>query len=157
MKLSNTAAAICALSLAGCSAALVFADDMLGAEYLSTGKYKLAVEEYTKSIMARPDRAQSFVNRGAAYVNTGELDKALKDENHAIQLLTNKKDSSLLGCAYFNRSVIEDKRNHKVKALKDAEEALKLDHTNADAQKYVLEHRQLRKNGKIIQDRVPLE
>jgi len=117
------------------------ADDLLAGEYLTDGNFKLAIEEYTKSIAEKPNWAEPYVNRGAAYLSAGELDKALKDESHAIKLLANGKDNALLSIAYSNRGVIEEKLNRKADALKDAEKALKLDGNNAKAQEYILKSR----------------
>jgi tetratricopeptide (TPR) repeat protein len=146
------------LSLIFCvSSHVVSADESLGAEYLTDGKYQLAIQEYTKSIAEKPDWAEPYVNRGAAYVSVGELNKALKDESFAIKLLANGRDNELRSTAYSNRAVIEEKMNRKVDALKDAEAALRLDHKNAKAQEYVLKLRLIKGNGKIDQKHVPLE
>ena len=138
MKCSKFFILICVLSTFSYSFLPAIADNMQGAEYLTDGKFNLAIEEFTKSIAEKPNWAEPFVNRGAAYVSAGDLDKALKDEDRAIELLADGKDDALRSTAYSNRAVIKFKLNRKDEALKDAETALKLDSTNARAQEYLI-------------------
>ena len=47
---------------------------------------KKAIAYYTQAIELKPDFLQAYSNRGAAYAEKGEFDKALKDFTKAIQL-----------------------------------------------------------------------
>lgn len=59
----------------------------------------------------------AYYNRGAIYIKQGELEKALKDLNKAIQIHPNKP------IIYVNRSVIHSKQGNRSKTIEDLEKA----------------------------------
>ena len=46
------------------------------------GEYQKAITHYTKAIEIDSQLADAYINRGAAYEGTGDLDQALQDLKH---------------------------------------------------------------------------
>jgi serpin B len=70
--------------------------------------------------MSAVDRATVYTNRGAAYLNVGDYDLALKDLNEAVHL------DGESGHAYYNRGTTFFFRNEPEKAIVDLSRALRL-------------------------------
>ena len=63
-----------------------------------------AIEDCSKAIELKPDYADPYNNRGAAYVGKGEADRAIVDCNKAIDLEPDFVQ------AYYNRGNAYSKR-----------------------------------------------
>lgn len=87
--------------------------------------YDMAIEAYTKAIELKPDYAEAYTVRGAAYGLLGNYQQAINDYNMAIKLDPQYAEAySNRGAAYFQ---LEDKQ----KATEDVKTAAKLGHKKA--------------------------
>ena len=93
------------------------------------GDYAAAIARYAEAIELDPHVAEVYINRGAAYESTGELDLALRDLDAALDI-ESRSD------AYHNRGNVHFKKGDYGRAIRDYGEALKLDPGNADAHLY---------------------
>ena len=57
-----------------------------GNSAFSAGKYKAAVQMYSKAINLNPKNATNYSNRSAAYLKAGDFEKALADASKCISL-----------------------------------------------------------------------
>jgi tetratricopeptide (TPR) repeat protein len=95
--------------------------DYLAGEKALAGKHwEQAVSLFGKSIKSNPANALAYVGRSRAYLQLGNLDKALEDANSAVE----KQPSSQ---AYGQRGIIEKRQKKTNEALSDFSEAIKLD------------------------------
>jgi tetratricopeptide (TPR) repeat protein len=76
---------------------------------------------------AAPSRARAYTNRGAAYLAKGELDRAIADYNHAIEL------DPKFAIAYNGRGSAYKDRGDLDRAIADYNRAIELDPKYADA------------------------
>ncbi|MBI4966124.1 MAG: tetratricopeptide repeat protein [Desulfomonile tiedjei] len=85
---------------------------------------KKALSDFTEAIKTPHDNhsllSASFANRGIAYINLGDPDRAVSDLDKAIEL------EPTSGFAYAGRSLAQLRRDNIEKARKDAEKALRL-------------------------------
>jgi tetratricopeptide (TPR) repeat protein len=79
--------------------------------------YRTAINEYSEAIRFKPDFADAFNNRGKAYDETAEFDKAFADYSDAIRL---KPDFAQ---AYRNRATSYRALGEKVEAERDRAKA----------------------------------
>jgi len=70
-----------------------------------------AIYDFTKSIEINKGNANVYYNRGTAYSQKGEFDKAIDDFNNVIEL--NPKDPK----AYLNKAIILDNSGDKANAI----------------------------------------
>lgn len=95
-------------------------------DYLAAGKamaekqWQQAVALFSKSLKSNPTNALAYVGRSRAYLQLGNLDKALEDANAAVE----KEPSSQ---AYGQRGIVEKLQKKSDEALRDFSEAIKLD------------------------------
>ena len=75
---------------------------------------------FTEAIRLNPKDADAYCNRGGAYANTGELDKAIADCNQAIRLKPEFAE------AYANRGIIYKLKGDLAKAEADFAKAKEL-------------------------------
>ncbi|NET62626.1 MAG: tetratricopeptide repeat protein [Symploca sp. SIO2E6] len=67
-----------------------------------------------------PEDAQAYYNRGVAYSDRGELDKAITDFTQALEI--NPEDADV----YYNRGIAYSKLVDKQKGIQDFQKAAKL-------------------------------
>ena len=83
--------------------------------------YKKSVMHYTRALRLKPDIPEGYNNRGNAYYDKGDVDKAIEDYNKAIEY---NPDDALLynnrGSVYFDEGSID-------KAIEDWNKAVELD------------------------------
>jgi len=100
------------------------AEILAGNEAAQRGNLDAAISHFTKAIEAggltKPNLAVAYNNRGSAWDDKGQLDKALKDYSKAIE-----NDPSYHE-AYFNRSQTHERKSLLAKALEDAKKAAAL-------------------------------
>ena len=85
------------------------------------------IEDYTEAIRLNPDDAEAYYNRGLAYYEQGNLDKAIADYDEAIRL--NPDDAQ----AYYNRAIAYYDRGNLDKAIADYQIAIDLNPDDAEA------------------------
>ena len=95
-------------------------DYVAGEKALSDKKWEQAVSLFGKSLKSNPANALAYVGRSRAYLQLGNLDKALEDANTAVE----KKPSAQ---AYGQKGIIEKLQKKTNEALRDFSEAIKLD------------------------------
>ena len=89
--------------------------------------YDRAIEDLTQAIRLAPDNAQTYIERGVAYMENGDNDRAIEDYNQAIRLSPN------YASAYLNRGVAYRNKGDIEKAIADYTEAVRLNPNDADA------------------------
>ena len=90
------------------------------------GNYQKAIAYYTKAIEIRPQVSDAYINRGAAYESTGDLDLALQDLNIALGMGPRSEAYHIRGHVYFRKGDFGQ-------AVLDLSEAIRLDSGNANA------------------------
>ncbi len=95
-------------------------DYVAGEKALADKKWEQAVSLFGKSLKSNPANALAYVGRSRAYLQLGNLDKALEDANTAVE----KKPSAQ---AYGQKGIIEKLQKKTNEALRDFSEAIKLD------------------------------
>jgi tetratricopeptide (TPR) repeat protein len=97
-------------------------DYQIASDYEESGKYKLAMEHYTKSIKKDPYHVDSYVNRGRIYeAVTGQLILAIDDYTKAINI---DPDDVMI---YYNRGIVFAKLKRFEDGKKDFIKAIKID------------------------------
>ncbi len=79
-----------------------------------------AIEYLTNSIRLKPDLAEAYDNRGTAYDNLGQHQRAIKDRDEAIRLKPDNADG------YYNRGNTYNNLGQYQRAIKDYDEAIRL-------------------------------
>jgi len=92
-----------------------------GGEYLLTGKYDLAIEEYGKALAASPNFAAAYYDRAIAYNGKGNYDTAIADYTKAINI--NQFDTH----AYSNRGAVYYRKGYYDMAIADFTKAIAID------------------------------
>ncbi len=69
--------------------------------------------DYNQAIQLNPKYGRAYVNRGSAWGNRGDLDRAIADYNQAIRL--DPKDTK----AYYNRGMAWEMKRNLQAALAD--------------------------------------
>ena len=95
-----------------------------GVAYKSTGKYELAIEDYTRALRIAPKDALLYQNRANALREMGDYDAALEDIQKSIDL-----DPKSAG-AWYVRGAIAEGRGDPAGARKYFMTALSLDPEN---------------------------
>jgi tetratricopeptide (TPR) repeat protein len=80
-----------------------------------------------KAIGLDPKNAFAYANRGAAYANKNELDRAIDDYSKAIDL------NPIVAFAYLNRGVAFEEKRDLDRAIEDYTKGISLDSKNAQA------------------------
>ncbi|MGD0277455.1 MAG: tetratricopeptide repeat protein [Syntrophales bacterium] len=106
-----------------------------------------AIEYLNHAIRLKPDYAEAYSNRGWAYANLGQYDRAVEDYNKAIQL---KPD---LAEAYSNRGLAYSKLGQNDRAIEDYNKAIQLKPDLAEAySNRGLAYSKLGQNDRAIED-----
>ena len=88
---------------------------------------KKAIEYLNNAIKLQPDYSEAYNNRGAAYDNLGQQQRAIKDYSVAIRLQPDYSEAyNNRGNAYFNLG-------HHQRAIDDYDEAIRLESDDAAA------------------------
>lgn len=87
--------------------------------------YKLAIHDYSRSIIEDPRDYESYNNRGISYAMTDQYDKALEDFNKVISL------KPRFAMAYYNRGLVYMKLGNKQKTDDDFRTAARLGYDRA--------------------------
>jgi len=87
-------------------------------EYLHSGQYQKAVENYDKAINKKPDYINAYFNRGYAYAALGYDNQAIKDYDKVIEL-----NPSAAG-AFNNRGTSYERLREYQRALEDYDRAI---------------------------------
>jgi tetratricopeptide (TPR) repeat protein len=96
--------------------------NMVAAEQaMAKHQWKEAIANYDKSLKTNPGNAEAYIGRSRAYVQLGDLGKALKDAVTAVE----KKPS--LAMAYGQRGIILKLQQKPDEAMKDFSAAVRLD------------------------------
>jgi len=90
-----------------------------GNERLQSGDFQGAVNALTKALAKDPENFGALLNRGLAYENLKQYDKALADYDRAIAIVP------AFGRAYHNRGHVHSKMAQYERAVADYDEALK--------------------------------
>lgn len=123
-------------TLAALSAGPALADTLAevkaGNAAFAEGRYEAAVEAFSKAILAGdldPDfLAVTFNNRGVAYGELGDYDRAVQDYSQALSLKPGDKTSTKnLRIAYTRRAAAHVKLGERDQALADYAKAIDLD------------------------------
>ncbi len=95
------------------------------------GDPALAIVYYTRCIawggQTRENLAESYNNRGIAYADQGDYDRAIRDYDEAIHL------NSSYAHAYYNRGLAHLQKGNQDLAVRDYNQAVRLDPGYADA------------------------
>ncbi len=119
-------ALFCGIYLAAADTALADArtEIMLGNKAAQAGKLEAAVRHFSKAIntpgISKANLAVAYNNRGSAWDDQKQPEKALADYNQAIQLDPAYHE------AYYNRSYALESQDQLKAALADAKKALQL-------------------------------
>lgn len=84
----------------------------------------------SESSLSAADRSAALVNRGNAYDDSGEPDRALADYNSAIAAHAGNND------AFFNRGITYRRKGEHARAIADFDQALRLNPRDAEALYY---------------------
>ena len=87
----------------------------------------LKIEYYTKAIELDPEFVNAYNNRGYAYINLGEYQKAIDDCSKAVEI------DPKLASAYNNRGVAYINLGKYQKAIDDCSKAIEIDPKLANA------------------------
>jgi len=79
-----------------------------------------AIACYSEAVRLKPDYVAAYNKRGFAYLNKGEIGKAMNDFSEAIRL------EPSFAMAYSNRGFIYQKQGEIDKAIKEYSEAIRL-------------------------------
>jgi tetratricopeptide (TPR) repeat protein len=83
-------------------------------------EYRLAIQACNEALRVKPEDAEAYSNRGAAYLMLDELDRAILDFDAAIRL--DPADPT----QYYNRATAYTKKREHLKAVADYTEAIRL-------------------------------
>lgn len=93
----NTEAIAIFEGLVALAPATVYFDATLGALWLREKNYKRAIQYLDKAIESDQNNIPTRVNRGEAYLQTGDMEKARRDLNFVLKQDINTETKSLLG------------------------------------------------------------
>ncbi|HEY4113050.1 MAG TPA: tetratricopeptide repeat protein, partial [Rhizomicrobium sp.] len=93
--------------------------------YHLLGRPKDAIQKFSSVIAIAPGHAQAYVGRAGAYFLDGEIDKAVDDYNHVLQLT--QSDNPLRSTALVGRAGGYFRENKIDLSLADYASALRID------------------------------
>ncbi|MCT7948595.1 tetratricopeptide repeat protein [Ancylothrix sp. C2] len=95
--------------------------------FLQTGNYQAAIENYTQALQISPSLAEAYLGRGLAKRRIGDNQGAIDDYTKVIQLQPNN------ALAYHNRGVVKAVLGKHQEALTDYTQALLINQNDATA------------------------
>lgn len=90
-----------------------------GTEQSMRGDYERAITTLSKAIQLDPQHAEAYMNRGIAYLESGQANKALRDFAESLRLEPN-------ALCYYNRAQAWLARRDLERAAADLDEAVRL-------------------------------
>jgi len=90
------------------------------------GEYEKAIETLSKSIELDPLQAEPWMNRGLAYLRTGQAEQAIQDFSESLRLEPN-------ALCYYNRALAWLKKGELEHVVADLDESLRLMPLDAEA------------------------
>lgn len=95
-----------------------------GVEKVKQGAYQEAVDLFSDLIIALPDSAKAYKNRGVALMNLGNMDHAINDFQRALEINPNLKGIySNLGAAWYYKGAHEKAIHNYTIAVKEDPES----------------------------------
>ena len=94
--------------------------------FFNKNENQKAIDDYNIAINLQPNKAEYYVNRGAAKARLGILDEAIKDFDKGLSIDPTWK------VGYLNRSIIYNQAGNFQKALEDIDQYLKFEPNNSD-------------------------
>ena len=91
-----------------------------GLSYYYAGDFRLALDEYDKSLLLDPQYQDAYNNRGLAYYELGQYQSARWDYDEAIRLDSHESRT------YYNRGLLYYKLGQYERAIEDYDEAIRL-------------------------------
>ncbi|HHT9125137.1 MAG TPA: tetratricopeptide repeat protein [Candidatus Brocadiia bacterium] len=98
-----------------------------GTALIFLSRFEEAIKQYDKALEINPNLADAYLNRGNAYYNKGENDRAILDFNKALEI------NSRYAEAYNNRGSAYDKKGEYDRAILDFNKALEINPRYAEA------------------------
>jgi tetratricopeptide (TPR) repeat protein len=108
-------------------------DDFLirnGEIHQNTGEDQEAFEDFDAAVKRFPDNSESYYKRGRIFFQRNQFAEALKDLNQALKL---SKEISY----FVTRGIVKIKMGDNLSAIKDLDDALKIDSTDTNANSYL--------------------
>jgi tetratricopeptide (TPR) repeat protein len=137
MKRGSVVFVILVLILSGCNSELSREADRL----LEQGDYKAAIAAYDEYLVTKPKDVKSLYNRGRAYEELGQIERAKADFITILDIDGNNVNANLsMGKYWYNR---EDYKQ----AINFFDKVIQVDNTEEPA--YLLKGRSLHKMGKF--------
>ena len=107
----------------------------IGQEYIKTGQFGKAIEQFNRAAQLRNDVFQIFYNRGNAYVLSGQFELAEADFQRATELVP--EDSTSRAQAFYQKGYALGFAGKQAEALKCFQRTLEIQPDHADAQTMV--------------------
>ena len=98
-----------------------------GVLFTQEGKYKMAIDDYSKAVNLNPNFAESYSNRCAVYIIISDFEKALRDCSKSVNIDPNFSE------AYFNRAKTRVHLSQVEESLSDMKIAARLGNKEAIA------------------------
>jgi tetratricopeptide (TPR) repeat protein len=92
----------------------------LGQAYYNTAKFDLALNQYDRTIMLKPDYSDAYFFRGMTKMNLTKYEAAISDFNNSIRLDVQN------GQAYYFRGLMYSKLSKNIEAKVDYNKSLEL-------------------------------
>lgn len=112
-----------------------------GQEFVSSGNYKDAIDQYTKAIDIQPDFSNAYLARAAAYEKLNMLKEASEDYDRASTFLSNNTD------VFYQAARLSYLLGDYQKAIEKADASILLKRTNPDG--YVIKAKSLMSFGRF--------
>ncbi|MCQ2289237.1 MAG: tetratricopeptide repeat protein [Muribaculaceae bacterium] len=110
-------------------------NEQRGIEAMNDGNYEEGIEFFKKELSDNPESGRAHTFLATAYLTNENLDLSLSEANKALRFLSNKETTMLVG-AHSIRAKIHLYLGDTIQALKDYEQALKVDPKDEDTYSY---------------------
>jgi len=105
--------------------AILASQELMAVVKANKGQCNQAMSDFNEALEIDPRFAQTYNNRGIAYVSKGQYDKAISDYNRALQI------NSRYAEAYNNRGIAYHNKGQYDQAISDYNRALEIDPRDA--------------------------